>query len=92
LLAKLDRRVYKLAFDKMPLRQFAAFVSEYGDVPITIDTASLQAAKIQTPAVSIKQSDSATLAELLKKTLEGLRLSFEARDGAIVIFAPQPTT
>ena len=91
LLAKLDRQVYKIAFDKVPLRQFAAFVSEYGEVRVVIDSESLKAANIKAPTISAKQSE-ISLNQLLRTSLEELRLTFEPRDGAIVIFAQPPTT
>ena len=88
LLGKLSRRVPRVAFNKVPLRQFAAFVAEYADVKITIDTESLKAAGVPSPLVSVKGSE-LFLDKLLQTELNKSGLSFEPREGAIVIFAPK---
>lgn len=88
LLGKLARRVPRMAFKNVPLRQFAAFVGEYSDVRVRIDSESLKAAGIESPRITVTGKD-VDLDKLLKEELEKSGLSFEPRDGAIVIFAPR---
>jgi hypothetical protein len=86
-LAELNVRLPKVAFDKVPLRQFVAFAADASGAKIVIDYRTLRAAGFKSPTVTARASD-CTLGELLQESLDKIGLSFETRDGAIVIFAP----
>jgi hypothetical protein len=86
-LAQLNVRLPKVAFNKVPLRQFATFAAEASGSKIVIDYRSLRAAGFKTPTITARASD-CTLSELLHESLDEIGLSFEPREGSIVIFVP----
>ncbi len=87
IISRLRGRLLKgVAFEKAPLRQFTAFVSDYSGVKITIDAESLRAAGIKAPTVTVHETD-VFIDKVLQSVLDELGLTFESRDGAIVIFA-----
>jgi len=86
-LAQLNVRLPKVAFTKVPLRQFVTFAAEASGSNIVIDYRSLRAAGFKSPTVTARASD-CTLSELLHESLDKIGLSFEPREGSIVIFAP----
>lgn len=86
-LAPLNVRLPKVAFNKAPLRQFVTFAAEVSGSKIVIDYRSLNAAGFKAPTVTVRAED-CTLGQLLQQTLDKIGLSFEPRDGTIVIFAP----
>jgi hypothetical protein len=84
--ARLAVRIPKLAFQKIPLRQFLGFLSDLTNVRIVVDGASLQAAGIKPPLITVR-ADEASVEELLQQLSQDHGLTWGEEAGVIVLRA-----
>jgi hypothetical protein len=84
--ARLAVRIPKLAFQRVPLRQFVGFLSELTGVRMLVDSNSLQSAGIKPPLVNVR-ADDVSVEELLQKLSRDYGLAWTEEAGIIVVRA-----
>jgi hypothetical protein len=84
--ARLAVRIPKLAFQQVPLRQFLGFLTDFTGVRMVVDSASLQAAGIKPPLVTVR-ADEASVEEILQQLSQDHGLTWGEEAGVIVLRA-----